>query len=447
MAPVSGIIMLSGIYYGAMYGGTITSVLINTPGEAASMVTCLDGYQMARQGRAGTALGVAAIGSFIGGTVAVIGLTFIAIPLSRLALTFGPPEYFSLMLFALMMMVGLMGKSLLRGVIAGTFGFLVALIGMDRTAGEIRFVFGMANLINGIDLIAVLMGLFGISEILLSTEEEMKREQPAEVKSLLPAKGEWAPTMKAVGRGTAVGFFLGLIPGLNAVIASLMSYSLEKRIAKDPSRFGKGAIEGVAGPETANNALAGAAVIPLFTLGIPSSPTMAVLFGAFMLHGLTPGPRLFEKNPDLVWAVIASMYVGNVMLLIMNLPLARIWAKVALVPYRILYPFILIFCVLGAYTINNQLWDVGVMIVFGIIGYFMRKLDMRVAATVLAFVLGQQIEMNLVQSLILSRGSLLIFLRKPVSAGILVCLVIVLILSIYSRYREKRAELSSEISI
>jgi putative tricarboxylic transport membrane protein len=280
------------------------------------------------------------------------------------------------------------------------------------------------------------MGLFGISEILLSTGEEMRRGKPAEVKSLLPAKGEWAPTMKAVGRGTVVGFLLGLVPGLNAVIASLVSYSLEKKIAKDPSRFGKGAIEGVAGPETANNALAGAAVIPLFTLGIPSSPTMAVLFGALMLHGLTPGPRLFQKYPDFVWAVIASFYIGNIMLLILNLPLARIWAKVALVPYRILYPFILIFCILGAYTINNQVWDVGVMIAFGIIGYFMRKLDMPVAATVLAFVLGQQIEQSLVQSLILSRGSLMIFFRKPISAAILACALLILIASLLSRVKE-----------
>jgi putative tricarboxylic transport membrane protein len=437
MQPVSAIIMLSGIYYGAMYGGTITSVLINTPGEAASMVTCLDGYQMSRQGRAGTALGVAAIGSFIGGTAAIVGLTFIAIPLSRFALTFGPPEYFSLLIFALMTMIGLMGDSLLRGMIAVTFGFTLALIGMDRTSGEIRFVFGIAHLINGINLIAVLMGLFGISEILISTDEEIKRGKIAEVKNLLPAKGEWGPTMKSVGRGTVVGFFLGLVPGLNAVIASLVSYSLEKKVATDPSRFGKGAIEGVAGPETANNALAGASVIPLFTLGIPSSPTMAVLFGALMLHGLNPGPRLFVKHPDFVWAVIASMYIGNVMLLIMNLPLAKMWAKVALVPYRILYPFILIFCILGAYTINNQLWDVGVMIVFGIIGYFMRKLDIPIAATILAFVLGDQIETVLVQSLILSRGSLMIFLSKPVSAGILACVLIILIYSIYSGFKKK----------
>jgi putative tricarboxylic transport membrane protein len=236
-----------------------------------------------------------------------------------------------------------------------------------------------------------------------------------------------------------VGFFLGLVPGLNAVIASLVSYSLEKKIAKDPTRFGKGAIEGVAGPETANNALAGSAVIPLFTLGIPSSPTMAVLFGALMLHGLTPGPRLFQKHPDFVWAVIASFYIGNVMLLILNLPMARIWAKVALVPYRILYPFILVFCILGAYTINSQIWDVGVMVAFGIIGYFMRKLDMPVAATVLAFVLGQQIETSMVQSLIISRGSLMIFLTKPISAGILFCALLILIASIFSQMKRGKA--------
>ncbi|ATW27877.1 tripartite tricarboxylate transporter permease [Candidatus Formimonas warabiya] len=445
MEPVSAIIMLSGIYYGAMYGGTITSVLINTPGEGASVITCIDGYEMTKQGRAGTALGVSAIGSFVGGTVAVIGLTFFAPVLAKFALRFGPPEFFCLMLLGMMMLVSLMGQSLVKGMMAALFGFVLAMIGLDPVTAELRFTFGLVNMYSGIELTALAMGLFGISEIMIGAEEKLIRKKPPRLKKLLPESKEWKPTMNAIWRGSGIGFLVGLLPGANAVIASLISYSVEKKVAKDPSRFGKGAIEGVAGPETANNACAGAATIPLFTLGIPSSPTIAVLFGAFMLHGLTPGPMLFQDNSAFVWGVIASFYIGNVILVIMNLPLARLWAKVAMVPFDILFPLVLIFCIVGAYSVNNRLWDVGVMLIFGVIGYFMKKMGFPAAAAVLPFVLGLKMEAAFVQSLYISGGSMKIFLTSPICVGIL-CFVAVLIGgSIYSSLKNKRGMLSGDI--
>lgn len=447
MEPISAIIMLSGIFYGSMYGGTITSVLINTPGESASVVTCIDGYQMARQGRAGTALGVAAIGSFIGGIAAILGLTFLGPPLAEFALKFGPPEYFSLLLLGLLMLVGLMGKSVIRGLIAACFGLLLSLIGMDPVSGAIRFTFGQMELMEGLDFVVVAMGLFGISEILLNAEKHMKMETPAKIQGLLPKRDEWKPTIKSIGRGTVLGFLIGLIPGANAAIASILSYSLEKKIAKDPSRFGKGAIEGVAGPETANNAHSGAAMIPLFTLGIPSSPTVAVILGAFIMHGLTPGPQLFQNNPDFVWGVIASMFVGNVILLIFNLPLARVWAKIAMVPYEILFPLILILSVVGVYSINSSLWDVWMMILFGVIGYLMKKLDLPIAATVLTFVLGSQIESTLLQSLATSQNGLLIFFERPISGTLISLGIVILVISLISGIKKKRSTLVNDFEM
>lgn len=445
MDATSAIIMLSGIYYGSQYGGTITSVLINTPGESASVITCLDGYQMAKQGRAGTALGVAAIGSFIGGTVAIIGLTFIAPVLSKAALSFGPPEFFGVMMLGMSLLIGLMGKSLIKGIIAALFGFTLSMMGDDPVSGSIRFSFGIMELNSGIELVAIAMGLFGISEILEGMGEKASRQRPHEVKKLLPEKDEWAPTMGAIGRGTVIGFLLGLIPGANSVIASLMSYSLEKKVAKDPSRFGKGAIEGVAGPETANNACAGSANIPLFTLGIPSSPTIAILLGAFMMHGLTPGPKLFQENPEFVWGVIASLYIGNVLLLIMNLPMARFWGKVALVPFEVLFPLVLSFCILGSYGVNNRMFDVWVMLLFGIVGYFMKKLDFPLAASILPFVLGRPIESSFVQSLLMSGGSLSIFFTRPISLFFMVIIGIIIAASVYSSVTKQREALAGDI--
>lgn len=447
MEPVSAIIMLSGIYYGSMYGGTITSVLINTPGEAASVITCLDGHPLAKQGRAGVALGVAGIGSFIGGTISIIGLAFIGPALAELALKFGPPEFFALMIFGLIMVIGLMGRSLIRGLIAAFIGLILSLIGMDPVSGAVRFTFGEAHLMNGLDLVTVAMGLFGLSEILFGMENLQKLDKPGKVKGLLPRKEEWRPTLNAIGRGTGLGFFVGLIPGSNSVIPAILSYTLEKRIAKDPSRFGKGAIEGVAGPETANNSYCGAALIPLFTLGIPSSPTIAIILGAFIMHGLTPGPTLFQNNPDFVWAIIASMFIGNLILLIMNLPMAGMWAKIAAVPPKLLYPLILIISIIGAYTVSNSLWDVGVMFVFGIAGYIMKKLDIPMAPIVLTFVLSKLMENSLLQSIKMFDGNVLQLFGRPISGTLLVLSLIVLCLSVIAEVKKKKAGFASDVEM
>lgn len=447
MNPTSAIIMLSGIYYGAMYGGTITSVLINIPGEAASVITTIDGHQLAKQGRAGVALGVAAIGSFVGGIASLLGLVFIAPPLAQFALSFGPPEFFALMMLGLTMLIGLMGKSLVKGIIAGAIGLILSLVGIDPISGANRFTFGIPDFLSGFDFVIVSMGLFGISEILLNAENKYKAEKPAKVKGLFPRKDEWAPTLKSIGRGTGLGFLIGLVPGANAVLASLASYTLEKKVSKNKDKFGKGAIEGVAGPETANNACSGSALIPLFTLGLPSSPTVAVIMGAFIMHGLQPGPKLFRENADFAWAIIASMFIGNLILLIFNLPLANLWAKIAQVPYKILLPLILMFTMVGAYTVHNNVFDIGVMIVFGIIGYLMKKLDLPIAATVLTLVLGSQIESSMLQSLAISNGSFSIFFTRPIAATLLTVTALILVVSIVADVKKKKDFLSSDLEI
>lgn len=438
--PIPAIIMLAGIYYGAMYGGTITSVLINTPGEAASLITTFDGYPLAKQGRAGVALGVSAIGSFIGGVVSVIGLVLIGPALARVALNFGPPEFFALVFMGLALLIGLMGKSMITGVIAALFGLALSFVGTDLNTGVIRFAFGHTSLMSGIDFVSVAMGLFGLSELLLNAEKTLgsKAEKPPQVHGLFPKKSEWKPVMNSIGRGSVLGFFIGLIPGTNSVIPTILSYTMEKKIAKDPSRFGKGALEGVAGPETANNSYSGGALIPLFTLGIPSSPTIAVLLGAFIMHGLTPGPQLFEKEPEFVWTVIASMLVGNAILLILNLPLANVWAKITLIPYRLLYPIIVIIIIVGTYSLNNSLFDVGAMLVFGILGYIFKKAEIPLAPIILAFVLGELLEKNLIQSLTIFEGSLLSFFTRPISGTILVISIIAIIISLISSLKNKR---------
>lgn len=447
LEPISSIIMLAGIFYGAMYGGTITSVLINTPGEAASAITCIDGYQLAQQGRAGTALGVAGLGSFFGGTVAIIGLAFVGPPIARMALKFGPPEFFALMTMGLSLVIGLIGKSVLRGMIGAFLGLTLAFIGMDSVTGVVRFSFGVIELTNGLEFIPLVMGLFGISEILISLEDTLRPQTPPKITKLLPRREEWGPTMAAILRGTGIGFVLGLIPGANAVIPTLISYSVEKRVAKDPSRFGKGAIEGVAGPETANNAFAGAALIPLFTLGIPSSPTVAILLGAFIMHGLTPGPQLFQKNPEFVWGVIASMFIGNLILVFMNLPMAGMWAKILQVPYKLLFPVVVSICIVGAYGVNNSMFDVGIMVVFGIFGYFLKKLEIPLAPIILTFVLGGLMENALLQSLTIYKGSFWGLFTRPISGTLLVLSMIVLATSIYAGYRRKKDILASDIEM
>ncbi len=447
MEPIAAIIMLSGIYYGAMYGGTITSVLINTPGEAASVITCMDGYPMAQQGRAGTALGIAAIGSFIGGTISIIGLAFIGPPIARMALKFGPPEYFALLVLGMTMVVGLMGKSLIRGMIAALIGLALAMVGTDLVTGKFRFAFGIPELQDGFDFVPIAMGLLGISEIMLVAETLIKSDKVPELKGLLPRKEEWFPSLKAISRGTVIGFFMGLIPGTNSVIPALMSYSLEKKLAKDPSRFGKGAIEGVAGPETANNAYCGGALIPLFTLGIPSSPTIAILLGAFIMHGLQPGPQLFQKNPDFVWGVIASMFIGNAILLFLNLPMAGLWAKLTQVPTKLLFPIILAIAVLGAYSIKNSVFDIGVMLGFGLLGYLLKKLDIPLAPVVLTFILGGLIESSLSQALVMYQGNFFRFFTNPLTAPLLILAALILVVSVIAGIMKKKDMLASDIDI
>ncbi|MGG1556352.1 tripartite tricarboxylate transporter permease [Paenibacillus ferrarius] len=440
LEPVSAIIMLAGIYYGSMYGGTITSVLINTPGEAASLITCLDGYPLAKQGRAGAALGIAGIGSFIGGIISIIGLVLIGPFLAKQALKFGPPEFFALVILGLSLLLGLMGKSLLKGIIGALFGLSLAFIGLDQSSGIVRFGFGQTELMKGIDFISIAMGMFGLSEIFLTAEASLrgKAEEPPKVKGLLPKKEEWGPSMKAIGRGSVLGFIIGLIPGTNSVIPTILSYTMEKKLSKNPSRFGKGALEGVAGPETANNSYCGGALIPLFTLGIPSSPTIAVLLGAFIMHGLTPGPTLFQKNPDLVWGIIASMFIGNAILLIMNLPMANLWAKITMVPYKLLFPIIIIITIVGTYSLNNSMFDVGAMLVFGILGYLFKKAEIPLAPIILTFVLGSLLEKTLLQSLTIFEGNFLGFFTRPISGTILSLAIISMTISIISAIRNKR---------
>ncbi len=427
--PTGAIIMLSAIYYGAMYGGTITSVLINVPGEAASVITCIDGYEMAKQGRAGTALGIAGIGSFIGGTVAASLLVLVATPLSRLALSFGPPEFFALLLVGLCLVTSLAGRSLVAGILMTVFGLLLAMIGIDPVRGAPRFTFGVPDLYDGVGFIPVVMGLFGISEILANVEQPAREVLKTKLSGLWPTREEWRRSMGAITRGTGIGFFLGLIPGVGAIIPTFMAYVVEKRISKTPERFGKGAIEGVAGPETANNAYANAAMVPLLTLGIPSSPTIAVLMGAFIINGLTPGPFLFQERPDLVWAVIASFFIGNVILVVLNLPLVGLWAKLLEVPFHYIAVGTLLFCILGAYSINQSLFDVWVMLGFGIVGYFLRKLDFPLAPAVLGLILGPMLEKSLRTSLEMSAGDFSIFLTRPISAFLLGLAVVVLTIS------------------
>jgi putative tricarboxylic transport membrane protein len=425
--PTGAIIMLAAIYYGAMYGGTITSVLINVPGEAASVITCLDGHQMAKQGRGGTALGIAAIGSFIGGLVASIALALIAAPLARLALKFGPPEFFALMLLGLCLVSGLAGRSLAAALLMTVLGLLISMIGIDPVRGAPRFAFGIADLYDGLGIVPVVMGLFGIAEILITAEQPVREIIRARLSNLLPSRDEWRRSWGAIWRGTGIGFGLGLIPGIGAIVPTFMAYIVEKRMSKTPERFGHGAIEGVAAPETANNAYANAAMVPFLTLGIPSSPTIAVLMGAFIVNGLTPGPFLFQERPDLVWTVIASFFVGNVILLVLNLPLVGLWAKILHVPFRYLAVGVLLFCVLGAYSLQQSAFDVWVMIGCGVVGYGFRKLDLPLAPLVLGLILGPALERSLRTSLEMSAGEYSIFFTRPLCLGLLIASAAVLV--------------------
>jgi putative tricarboxylic transport membrane protein len=443
--PASAIIMLSGIFYGAMYGGSTTAILVNIPGEAASAITCIDGYQMARQGRAGPALGISAFGSFIAGTVGVILLMLIAPPVAELALKFGPPEIFAVMVLGLTILSYLSSGSLLKAFIIAIIGLFIGMIGID-IAGIYRFTFGIPDFYDGIGLVPVLMGLFGVAEVLLNLEQIITRNIfDTKVRGLLPNREDWKRSLMPIVRGTGIGFLLGVIPGPSNTISSFVSYAMEKRLSRHPEQFGKGAIEGVAGPESANNSACAGNFIPVLTLGIPTSAVMAVIVGAFIIHGVTPGPLLIKNNPDIFWGTIASMYIGNFMLLVLNLPLIGIWVKVLKIPYGILFPLILLFCFVGAYANNNSLVDLNVMVFFGLVGYIMKKTGFEPAPLVMAYILCPFLEEAFRQSLIKSHGDFSIFIKRPISATILGIAFLFIILNVFTGMKQQRKKLLEKI--
>jgi putative tricarboxylic transport membrane protein len=424
--PTGAIIMLAAIYYGSQYGGTITSVLMNVPGEAASAITCLDGYQMAKQGRAGAALSIAAIGSFIGGTLATLGLVVAAQPLTKVALRFGPVEFFALTVLGIVLVMGLAGKSMIKALIMAVFGLLIGMVGMDPTRGSPRFTFGLTELLDGVGFIPVIMGLFGVAEVFENLQEEEQQVIETTLSSLVPTREDLKVSRWSIARGTVVGFLLGLVPGMTGTASSVLAYVAERKSSKYPEKFGTGVIEGVAGPETANNAHANAALIPLFTMGIPASPSVAVLMGAFMMNGLIPGPLLFKEHASVAWGVIASLYIGNVILLILNLPLIPIWVKFLKIPYTILMTVVLAVMMVGAYTVSNTVFDIFVILLFGVIGYVLRKLDFPLAPIVLTLIMGPPMEKSLRQSLEMSQGDFSILVASPIAATLLASSAIIL---------------------
>jgi len=440
LSPVSAIIMLAGIYYGVMYGGSTTSILLRIPGEAPSVITCLDGYEMAKKGRAGPALGISAFGSWIGGTFSVIALMILVYPLAKIVLKFGPPEYFSIIVLGMTLVIYLARGSILKAIIMALFGLLLSTVGIDLITGYPRFTFGSLTLMDGIGIVPLAMGFFGLSEVFENLEvppgEGIVYE--TKIKNLLPNLDDWKRSIGPIIRGSVFGFFLGVLPGAGAIIPSFASYSIEKRISKHPEEYGKGAIEGVAGPETANNAGAGGAFVPLLAFGIPPNVSLALLLGAFMIHGVIPGPRLIIEHPLLFWGIIASMYVGNVMLVLLNLPLIGIWVKILKIPYRILMPLILLFCIIGAYSMNNNIFDVIIMVILGLLGYALRKFDYEEAPLVLAFILGPMLETNFRQSLLISDGDLSVFITHPIAAAALIVAILLYFSTALSYYRKAK---------
>jgi putative tricarboxylic transport membrane protein len=439
ITPTAAIIMLAGIYYGSMYGGSTTSILVNIPGEAASVVTCLDGYQMAKKGRAGPALGMAAFGSFIAGTLGIVGLTLLAEPLAKVALRFGSPEYFGLCVLGLSLVTYLSMGSVVKAIIMGACGLILSCVGLDSIQGSPRMTFDIMQLWDGIDLVPVAMGLFGIPEVLETIERNEAPELlKTKIESFFPTVADWIQSKWAIIRGSVLGFFIGILPGGHPATASFLSYVVEKRLSKHPERFGKGAIEGVAGPESANNSATAGGFIPLLILGIPSNAILALMFGALLIHGMRPGPNLLTEHPDLFWGVISSMYIGNVMLLILNLPLIPMWIQVLKIPQRVLFPLILLFCIIGTFSVKNSAFDVFVMMIFGFLGYLFRKFEYEPAPLILAFVLGPMVETNFRQSLLLSKGSFLIFFTRPISAVFIIVSILLIAVAILPSLRGTR---------
>ena len=415
--PTSAIILFAGIYYGSQYGGTLTSVLVSVPGESSTVMTTIDGYQLALQGRAGPALGIAAIGSFIAGTLGTVGLMLLAPALARAALAFGPPEYFALVVLGLTALAAV-GSSLLKGLVTGVAGLLIGTIGIDPQNGIARFDFGQTWLLDGVEFIVLTVALFGVGEVVASCVLGVTRPV-ADVKSALPTREDWRACRMPIVRGTGIGFLIGVLPAAGATMASFVAYVVEKKVAKDPSRFGRGAIEGVASPEASNNAAAAGAMVPMLSLGVPGSGTTAIILGALIMFGIRPGPELFAKNAELVWAVIASMYIGNVILLVLNLPLAGLFARLLKVPYRWLYPPILALCIAGVYSQANSVEDCWLLVGFGALGWLMKRYDWPAAPMVLGLVLGPLFETALRQSLTISHGSGMIFVTRPISSVLL----------------------------
>ena len=445
LPPVSALIMIAGIYYGAQYGGSTTAILVNLPGESSSVVTCLDGYQMARQGNAGKALAVAAIGSFIAGTFATMLIAAFAPPLAELALKFGPAEYFSLMVLGLISAVVLASGSLVKALGMIVLGLLLGIIGTDVNSGMQRYSFGIPELSDGIGFVVVAMGLFGFAEIIINLEHTDKREVfTKNVTGLWLKWKDFKEALPAMLRGMGIGSVLGILPGGGALLSAFASYTIEKKIAKDPSRFGKGAIQGVAGPESANNAGSQTSFIPLLTLGIPGNAVMALMVGAMTIHSIQPGPQVMTSNPQLFWGLIVSMWIGNLLLVVLNLPMIGIWVKLLQVPYRLLYPAILVFCCIGVYSINNNVFDVFMTVIFGVLGWLFVKLECEPAPLLLGFILGPMMEENLRRALLLSRGDPTVFATRPLSAALLGIAILLLLIVVTPAIRKKRQEAFQE---
>jgi putative tricarboxylic transport membrane protein len=443
MDPVTSIIMLAGVYYGAQYGGSTTSILVNIPGESSAIITCLDGYQMARKGRAGPALGISAFGSFIGGTASIVGLMLLAPILARAALKFGPPEYFSLMFFGLTMVLYLCVGSIIKGLIMAVAGLAVSMVGVDLVSGSTRFTLGSITLMDGVGIVPVAMGVFGLGEVLTNIEESIKREVfSTEIKGLFPNLKDWRDSTWPIIRGTIIGFVIGILPGGGTVIPTFMSYTAEKRFSRYPEKFGTGVIEGVAGPETANNAAVGGSMVTLLSLGIPANVSLAVLLGAFIIHGIQPGPRLVIEHPDLFWGTIASMYIGNVMLVILNLPLIGLWVRILKVPYNILFPLILLFCFLGVYSLNSNIYEIVIMVGFGVFGYLIRKFGYEGVPFLLALILGPLLETAFRQSMLY--GDPFILFKRPISMVLLTLGLFLIISPIFSGIAQRRRRLIEE---
>ena len=418
--PTSAIVLLAGIYYGAMYGGSTTSILMRIPGEAASVMTCIDGYEMTLKGRAGPALAIAAVGSFVAGTLSIMALMFLAPPLAEFALRFGPPENFALLVLGLLVLAYMSSGSMARSLTMAALGLLLGMVGIDTMSAFFRFHYGIVELGDGIGIVPVAVGLFGISEILLSAGQDTKAVvRTPRLRDLLPNRTEWRQSAAPIGRGTVLGFLIGIIPGPGHIISSFVSYSIERRLSKHPERFGHGAIEGVAGPESANNSATTGAFVPMLALGLPSGAVPAIMLAAMMIHGIAPGPLLIQEHPELFWGVIASMYVGNVVLLILNLPFVGVFVNVLRIPYSYLYPAILTFATIGVYAVNNSLVDVWIMAGAGLAGYVLRKLNFELAPVILGLVLAPMLELNFRQSLAMSAGDYTIFATRPITAVML----------------------------